>query len=84
MRRQARRRQESIQQIVRAKIQAELRKHGRLSRLGSTATATKIQAAMLKSIEKDKSLPVRILTNLLEGAANQYRCAINVVPIAKE
>lgn len=40
-----------------------------------------IRESMLAAIRKDKSLPVRILTNLLEGAANQYRLTIEVKPV---
>lgn len=42
-----------------------------------------IKNAMLAAIRKDKSLPVRILTSLLEHAANQYRCEIKIQDVQR-
>jgi cell division ATPase FtsA len=69
-----------ITDLVEQMIQAETRKAFVAWLEGNR---DKIQGAILKAIEKDKTLPVRILSNLLEGAANQYRCTVEIKPVDK-
>lgn len=39
-----------------------------------------IRKAMLAAIKADKSLPVRILTNLMEAASSEYRMSVTIAP----
>ena len=87
--------QESIQEMVRTRIRAELpfivdlvetaiqEETRRAFTEWLTENRDAIKNAMLAAIRKDKSLPVRILASLLEHAASQYRCEIKISDVAR-